>query len=198
LCPSLTGRVVISKGQMEARSACIYSPHRSRPRRHTQSSVPGRSDRAPSKAAIKACSISGGEPPKDHALVSVVAEMLPPSAEMVRRASSRSSSGFSDLAGALSAHCDVQGRSLRPLTSTPAGRSLNLYVETLATTMRAVSGLSRQTPSLRMTKSAGSKTWPLTKSSAARSTFGRSGSIRSKMNLDDPSLPSCMMPIVGS
>jgi hypothetical protein len=32
------------------------------------------------------------------------------------------------------------------------------YVDTLATTIRAISGLSRQTPSLRMTKSAGSKT----------------------------------------
>jgi hypothetical protein len=34
---------------------------------------------------------------------------------------------------------------------------------------------------VRMTKSAGSKTWPLTKSSTFRSTFGRSGSIKSKM-----------------
>ena len=29
-------------------------------------------------------------------------------------------------------------------------------------------------------------------------TFGRSGSIKSKMNFDEPSLPSCMIPIVGS
>jgi hypothetical protein len=42
--------------------------------------------------------------------------------------------------------------------------------------MRAISGLSLQTPSLQMTKSAGSKTWPLAKSSTARLTFGRSGS----------------------
>ena len=46
---------------------------------------------------------------------------------------------------------------------------------TPATTMRAISGLSRQTPSLRMTKSARSKTCALTKSNTARSTFGRSG-----------------------
>ncbi len=50
-----------------------------------------------------------------------------------------------------------------------------VYVATLATTIRAISGLSLQTPSLRMTKSAGSKTWPLTKSSTARSTLGHSG-----------------------
>jgi hypothetical protein len=40
-----------------------------------------------------------------------------------------------------------------------------------------------------MTKSAGSKTWPVTKSSTAQSIFGRSGSIKSKMNFEDPSLP---------
>jgi hypothetical protein len=34
------------------------------------------------------------------------------------------------------------------------------YAETFATTARAISGLSRQTPSVRMTKSAGSKTVP--------------------------------------
>ena len=28
--------------------------------------------------------------------------------------------------------------------------------------------------------------------------LGRSASIKSNMNFDDPSLPSCMMPIVGS
>ena len=42
-------------------------------------------------------------------------------------------------------------------------------------------GLSRQTPSVRMTRSAGSKTCPLTKSSTARSNFGRSGSIKSRI-----------------
>jgi len=52
---------------------------------------------------------NGGEPPKDHALVSVIAEMLPPLAEMVHP---EAQAAFSDLAGALSAHCDVQGRSL--------------------------------------------------------------------------------------
>ena len=45
-----------------------------------------------------------------------------------------------------------------------------------------------------MTKSLGSKTCALTKSSTARSTFGRSGSIKSKINFDDPSLPSCIDP----
>ena len=81
-----------------------------------------------------------------------------------------------------------------------SGRSTSkiFYAETFATTIRAISGLSRQTPSVRMTKSAGSKTYPLTKSSTARLTFGRSGSIKSKINFDDPSLPSCMTPIVGS
>jgi hypothetical protein len=54
--------------------------------------------------------------------------------------------------------------------------SSTFYIETFATTMRAISGLSLQTPSLQMTKSAGSKTWPLAKSSTARLTFGRSGS----------------------
>jgi hypothetical protein len=44
----------------------------------------------------------------------------------------------------------------------------------------------------------GSKTWLLTKSKTARSTFGRSGSIKSKMSLHEPSLPSCIIPIVGS
>ena len=53
------------------------------------------------------------------------------------------------------------------------------YFDTLATTSRAISGLSRQTPSVRMTKSAGSKTCALTKSNTARSIRGRSGSIRS-------------------
>jgi hypothetical protein len=42
------------------------------------------------------------------------------------------------------------------------------------TTIRAISGLSLQTPSVRMTKSAESKTCDLTKSSTARATFGRS------------------------
>jgi len=42
------------------------------------------------------------------------------------------------------------------------------YAETLDTTILAISGLSLQTPSVRMIKSAGSKTWPLTKSSTAR------------------------------
>jgi hypothetical protein len=41
---------------------------------------------------------------------------------------------------------------------------------------------------------AGSKAVALTKSKTSRSTFGRSGSMRSKTNFDDPSLPSCMMP----
>ena len=47
-----------------------------------------------------------------------------------------------------------------------SGRSTSkiFYAETFATTIRAISGLSRQTPSVRMTKSAGSKTCPLTKS----------------------------------
>jgi hypothetical protein len=66
------------------------------------------------------------------------------------------------------------------------------------TTIRAISELSRQTPSARILKSAGSNTFDLTKSSTTRSTFGRSGSIKSKMNFDDPLRPSCMMPIVGS
>jgi hypothetical protein len=57
----------------------------------------------------------------------------------------------------------VQEKQWRPA----AGLVLDFYVETLATTIRAISGLSRQTPSPRMTKSAGSKTWPLTKSSTA-------------------------------
>jgi hypothetical protein len=47
-----------------------------------------------------------------------------------------------------------------------------------------------------MTKSAGSKTFPLTNSNTERSIFGRSGSIKSKMNFDDPSLPWCIIPIV--
>ena len=72
------------------------------------------------------------------------------------------------------------------------------YVDTFATTTRAISGLSPHTPSLRITKSAGSKTRPLTKSSTTRSTFGRSGSIKSKMNFDEPSLPLCVIPIIGS
>jgi hypothetical protein len=37
----------------------------------------------------------------------------------------------------------------------------------------------------------------LDETSIVRSAFGRSGSIKSKMNFDDPSPPSCMMPIVG-
>ena len=51
LVPFANGKGRNIEGQMEARSACIFSPHRSRRRRHTQSSVPGRSDRAPSTAA---------------------------------------------------------------------------------------------------------------------------------------------------
>src|ERR1700693_313446 len=51
----------------------------------------------------------------------------------------------------------VQEKQWRPA----AGLVPDFYVETLATTIRAISGLSRQTPSLRMTKSAGSKTCPL-------------------------------------
>jgi hypothetical protein len=82
----------------------------------------------------------------------------------------------------------VQEKQWRPA----AGLVPDFYVETLATTIRAISGLSRQTPSLRMTKSAGSKTCDPTKSSTTRSTFGRSGSIRSNMNFDDSSLPSCI------
>jgi hypothetical protein len=40
-----------------------------------------------------------------------------------------------------------------------SGRSASkiFYAETFATTIRAISGLSRQTPSVRMTKSAGSE-----------------------------------------
>ena len=57
------------------------------------------------------------------------------------------------------------------------------------------SGLSRQTPSMRMTKSAGSKTWPLTKSNTARSTFGGSSSIKIEYELD-LSLPGSSMSVV--
>jgi hypothetical protein len=46
----------------------------------------------------------------------------------------------------------------------------------IATTIRAISELSRQTPSVRMTKSAGSKTWPLANFNTDRSIFGRSAS----------------------
>ena len=103
--------------------------------------------------------------------------------------SSRAIAAFRPTETPTATTCDDHFHRLRPLT---------FYVETFATTIRAISGLSRQTPSVRMTKSAGSKTWPLTKSSTARSTWGRSGSIKSKMNFDDPSMPSCIMPIVGS
>jgi hypothetical protein len=102
--------------------------------------------------------------------------------------------------GALSAQYDVHCRDPQWPVSVESGRSTSktFYAETFAITIRAISGLSRQTPSLQMTKSAGSKTWPLMKSNTERSIFGRSGSIKSKMNFDDPSRPSCMMPIVGS
>ena len=77
-------------------------------------------------------------------------------------------------------------------------RSKIFYAETFATTMCAISGSSLQTPSLRMTKSAGSKASPLTKSNTTRSTSARSGSIKSNINLDDPSRPSSIIPVVGS
>jgi len=54
--------------------------------------------------------------------------------------------------------------------------------------MRAISRLSRQTPSAN-DKVGGIETYALTKPSTARSTFRRSGSIKSNMNFDDPSLP---------
>jgi hypothetical protein len=92
----------------------------------------------------------------------------------------------------------ADGGSSRQSVDSGRSESKIFYAETFATTIRATYGLSRQTPSVRMTKSAGSKTCPLTKSSTARSMFCRSGSIKSKMNFDDPSLPSCIMPIVGS
>jgi hypothetical protein len=103
-----------------------------------------------------------------------------------------------------SRRASAQLRPLRPRPAMIASRRLRRsaskipYVESLATTIRAICGLSRQTPAARITKSAGSKTWPLMKSSTVRSTFGRSGSIKSNMNFDEPSLPSCMMPMVGS
>jgi hypothetical protein len=80
-----------------------------------------------------------------------------------------------------------------PLCSDHCQHHVMACRDTFATTIRAISGLSRQTPSLRMTKSAGSKTRPLTKFSTARSILGRSGSIKSKMNFDDLSLrpPRC-------
>jgi len=90
---------------------------------------------------------------------------------------------------------ELNGGSVRELQVSRKG---NCYVDILTTTIRAISGLSRQTPSLRITKSAGSNTIVLTKSTTARSTLGRSGSIKSNMNFDDPSLPSCIIPIVGS
>src|ERR1700722_19688209 len=77
------------------------------------------------------------------------------------------------------------------------GRPTICYAEVFATTIRAISGLSRQTPSLRMARLAGSKTCDLTKSSTARSTRVLSGSNKSNMNFDDPSLPSRLIPIVG-
>jgi hypothetical protein len=86
----------------------------------------------------------------------------------------------------------------RSLYLDSAVQPYTFYVEILATTIRAISGLSRQTPSLRIVKSAGSNTVALTKSKTALSTFGRSGSMRSKTNFDDPSRPSCIMPMVGS
>jgi hypothetical protein len=43
----------------------------------------------------------------------------------------------------------------------------------------------------RRPRAAGSNTCCFTKSSTARPSFGRSGSIKSNMNFDDPSLPSC-------
>jgi hypothetical protein len=49
------------------------------------------------------------------------------------------------------------------------------------------------TPSVRVAKSAASNTFDLTKSNTLRPTVGLSGSIKSKMNFDDLSLPSCMM-----
>ena len=55
------------------------------------------------------------------------------------------------------------------LTADISKASKIFYVDTFATTIRAISGLSRQTPSLRMTKSAGSKTCPFTNSNTARS-----------------------------
>src|SRR5271165_5132268 len=65
--------------------------------------------------------------------------------------------------------CDVRGRDLQrqPYVDSSRSASKIFYVETLATTIRAISGLSRQTPSARMTKSAGSKTCAFTKSSTA-------------------------------
>lgn len=54
-------------------------------------------------------------------------------------------------------------------------------------TYRAISGLSLQTPSLQIVKSAGSKTVPLTNSSIIRSTFSRSGSIISNTKAAAPS-----------
>jgi hypothetical protein len=48
--------------------------------------------------------------------------------------------------------------------------------------VRAISGLSRQTPSARIVKSAGSKVLDFTNSSTLRSIFSLSGSMRSNMN----------------
>jgi hypothetical protein len=57
-------------------------------------------------------------------------------------------------------------------TSIPAVGFRSFYVETLATSICAISGLGRHTPSDRMKKSAGSKMCGVTKSSTARPTFG--------------------------
>ena len=59
-------------------------------------------------------------------------------------------------------NCDVHGRDPQCLVNVDSGRltSKIFYAETFATTKRAISGLSRQTPSARMTKSAGSNTGP--------------------------------------
>jgi len=62
----------------------------------------------------------------------------------------------------------------------------------------AISGFSRHTPSDRMTKSAGSNTCPLMNSNTFRYTAGRSGTIKSNMNADDPARFSCMIPMAGS
>jgi hypothetical protein len=79
------------------------------------------------------------------------------------RKSKDSSGGILPLRGDQWTLLDVRCDQLCPLyvdSGHPAVAPL--YLEILATTIRAISGLSRQTPSVRITKSADSKTCDLT------------------------------------